>query len=120
MTDFAIETLNLSKSFGDTHAVNGLNLSINQGSIFGLIGENGAGKSTTFGMFGGWLRPSSGEAKILGTPLQNLHKLRGKIGFLPQDSLLPSQQRVEDLALYFCHLAGVPNNKAKEDLIFQK
>ena len=47
--------------------------------------------------------------------LQNLHKLRGKIGFLPQDSFLPPQERVENIALYFCHLAGVPKNQAKKE-----
>ena len=64
----AIETRQLSKHFGDVRAVEGLDLSVDAGEVVGFLGPNGAGKSTTLRMLLGLLRPSSGEATILGAP----------------------------------------------------
>src|SRR4249920_3393307 len=63
---FAIETEGLSKHFGQHRAVDTLNLSIQQGSIFGFLGPNGAGKTTTIRMLLGLIRPTSGGGRILG------------------------------------------------------
>lgn len=57
MTDLAIETINLGQKYGSKWAVQGLNLQIPKGSVFGLLGENGAGKSTTIQMLMGLLPP---------------------------------------------------------------
>lgn len=61
-----IEINGLKKSFGKTMALDGINLTVDEGSIYGFIGPNGAGKSTTIRILLGMLRKSGGEAKLLG------------------------------------------------------
>ena len=62
----AIEIRNLHKSFGQKQALNGLNMTVPQGAIYGFIGENGSGKSTTEKLICGLLVPSGGEIKLFG------------------------------------------------------
>ena len=57
---------NLSKTYGDYKALNNLNLKLNKGEIFALLGQNGAGKSTTINIFLGFVKPTEGVAKING------------------------------------------------------
>jgi len=64
--EFAIETNGLSKSFGDVHAVNGVDLRVKRGEIYGFLGLNGAGKTTTIRLLLGMIRPSAGYARVLG------------------------------------------------------
>src|SRR5687767_7830746 len=63
---FAIETNQLSKRFGDVLAVDGVNLHVNEGEIYGFLGLNGAGKTTTIRALLGMIRPNSGSIKVLG------------------------------------------------------
>lgn len=77
----AIEIRNLSKSFGQKQAVNGLNMTVPQGAIYGLIGENGSGKSTTEKLLCGLLVPSGGEIKLFGKDYRD-EEVRSKIGVL--------------------------------------
>jgi ABC-2 type transport system ATP-binding protein len=81
---FAIETVGLRKQFGSKVAVRGLSLQVRRGEIFGFLGPNGAGKSTSIKMLLGLVKPTSGEAQILGQPFSNV-EIRRKIGFLPED-----------------------------------
>src|SRR5690606_9107847 len=62
----AIETSQISKSFGATRALAGIDLAIRQGSVYGLLGPNGAGKTTTVRILATLLRPDGGSAKVLG------------------------------------------------------
>jgi ABC-2 type transport system ATP-binding protein len=66
VTDTAIETQGLSKVYGKLHAVDGLTLHVPRGSIYGFLGRNGAGKSTSMRMLLGLARPTSGSARVLG------------------------------------------------------
>lgn len=66
MMEFAIETNNLSKSYGEVHAVNSVNLRVKRGEIYGFLGLNGAGKTTTIRALLGMIRPSEGNVKVLG------------------------------------------------------
>src|SRR5437764_2773761 len=75
----AIEMVRLSKHFGRHRAVDALNLTIHQGSIFGFLGPNGAGKTTTIRMLLGLIRPTSGEGRVLGHDI-----LRERAAILPQ------------------------------------
>lgn len=68
MTTFAIDTRNLSKRYGRLQAVDGLNLQVREGCIYGFLGPNGAGKSTTIRMLLGLIKPTSGFAYLLGKP----------------------------------------------------
>lgn len=66
MSDLAIATANLTKVYGDIHAVRDLNLRVPKGAIYGFLGRNGAGKTTTIKMVLGLARPTSGSARVLG------------------------------------------------------
>ncbi len=77
----AIEIRNLSKNFGQKQAVAGLNMTVPKGSIYGFIGENGSGKSTTEKMICGLLIPSGGEIKLFGRDYTD-QDVRAKVGVL--------------------------------------
>jgi ABC-2 type transport system ATP-binding protein len=83
MTTLAIETFQLCKVFGEHTAVRDLTLQIQQGEVFGFLGPNGAGKTTSVKMLLGLVRPTSGRASLLGTPLGD-RATRARIGFLPE------------------------------------
>jgi ABC-2 type transport system ATP-binding protein len=83
-TDLAIETSNLCKLFGSKAAVRGLSLQVRRGEIFGFLGPNGAGKSTSIKMLLGLVKPTSGQAQILGSSFEDV-EIRRKVGFLPED-----------------------------------
>jgi ABC-2 type transport system ATP-binding protein len=70
--------------FGAKVAVRGLSLQVRRGEIFGFLGPNGAGKSTSIKMLLGLVKPTSGDARILGEPFSTV-EVRRKIGFLPED-----------------------------------
>ncbi len=88
-TPWMIETRGLSKHFGETMAVDKLDLQVRAGEIFGFLGPNGAGKTTTIKMLVGLLRPSSGQAHIGGYDIQG-QPLQAKalIGFVPDTPFL--------------------------------
>lgn len=71
MTELVIETVNLTKKFDSFIAVNGIDLKVEKGQIYGFLGPNGAGKSTTIRMLLGLIRPSSGESYIFNKSIQN-------------------------------------------------
>ena len=79
----AIETRELSKSYGDRNAVADLTMRVMRGEIFGFLGPNGAGKTTVVKMLLGLVHPSAGDAAILGRPLGSL-EARRRIGYLPE------------------------------------
>lgn len=80
----AIETNNLIKRFGDLTAVDGLSLIIPKGELFGLVGSDGAGKTTTLRMLTGVLDANSGVATVLGCPCFNLDPVRSRVGYMSQ------------------------------------
>ncbi len=83
MTDFALETRELRKRFGEKLAVAGLTLSVPRGEVFGFLGPNGAGKTTSLKMLLGLVEPTSGEGRVLGRPLGD-RAARARVGFLPE------------------------------------
>lgn len=86
---FAIETTNLKKYFGEIHAVDGIDLTIPKGKLFGFLGPNGAGKTTTISMLSTVLPPTSGEATVLGFNLRKeAHEIKERIGVCPQDLVI--------------------------------
>src|SRR3954470_20535398 len=83
--DFAIDTRELRKFFGDVHAVDGVDLQVPTGSILGLLGPNGAGKTTTVRILTTLLRPDSGEARVAGLDVaREQDELRSRIGLAGQ------------------------------------
>ena len=77
----AISAINLSKSFRGKYAVHGLNMHVPKGAIYGFIGENGAGKSTTQKMICGLLLPTKGEITLFGKPADDA-EVRSQMGVL--------------------------------------
>ncbi|MFI5399278.1 MAG: ABC transporter ATP-binding protein [Candidatus Binatia bacterium] len=82
--EYAVETRDLRKSFGKQVAVRKLSLTVPRGEIFGFLGPNGAGKSTSIKMLLGLVRPSGGQAFVLGAPAGDV-EVRRRVGFLPED-----------------------------------
>ncbi|MEX2131207.1 MAG: ABC transporter ATP-binding protein [Pseudohongiellaceae bacterium] len=84
---FAIQARDLSRSFGSLRAVDGVDLQIQTGTIYGFLGPNGSGKSTTIRMLCGLLTPSGGEARVLGLDVsrrRDAEKLKTLIGYMTQ------------------------------------
>jgi ABC-2 type transport system ATP-binding protein len=81
----SIQTTNLTKTFGSLKAVNHLNLEVRAGEIFGLVGPDASGKTTTIRMLCGILPPDEGEARVAGCDiLKEAESLKEKVGYLPQ------------------------------------
>src|SRR5690242_6381196 len=101
MTD-AIHAENLARRYGRTEAVTDLTFSVPEGSLFALLGPNGAGKTTTVQMLMNILRPSRGEATVLGVDTRRLgpRELQS-IGYVSENQKLPSWMTVAQL-LAFC------------------
>ncbi|SDF00118.1 ABC transporter ATP-binding protein [Sporomusa acidovorans] len=99
---YAVETQELTRTFGDFVAVNRVNLRIPQGSIYGFLGPNGSGKSTTIRMLCGILAPSSGSGHILGMDLTKQGEaIKEKIGYMSQKfSLYDDLTVMENLEFY--------------------
>ncbi len=114
MTAQAIRLTGVTKRFGTMTAVNGVTLSIPGGSVYGLIGPNGAGKTTTFSMLAGFLRPTSGSVEVLGLAPSAVDALRGRLGVLPQDAVLPATDTAGALLVHLARLQGLAHDKALE------
>src|SRR5579875_2739382 len=85
----AIEVVDLHKIYNGVHAVDGLTITVPQGSFFGFLGPNGAGKTTTIKMLMGVAQPDSGEVSVLGLRLpEDSLAIRQQIGLTPDDTLL--------------------------------
>jgi daunorubicin resistance ABC transporter ATP-binding subunit len=85
----AIETERLTKSFGSTQALSGLDLTVQQGGILGLLGPNGAGKTTAVRVLATLLRPDSGQARVLGADVvRQAAQVRNRIGLTGQYAAL--------------------------------
>ncbi len=97
----AITTVNLTKKYGALTAVNNLNLSVEQGELFALLGVNGAGKTTTIKLLSCLIRPTSGDATLLGESImENPHAIKQKINISPQETAVaPNLSVFENLAL---------------------
>jgi len=93
MTDLVIETAALERSFGDVHAVRGVDLAVEAGEIYGFLGPNGAGKSTVVKMLITLLRPTSGTATVLGHDVvDGANDIRLRVGAALQDASLDEKQ----------------------------
>ena len=91
MSDLAIETHSLHKHYGALHAVDGLELRVPRGSIYGFLGRNGAGKTTTIRMLAGLAHPTGGEMRVLDlNPQKERVAMLERTGFMIDRMLLPS------------------------------
>ncbi len=99
----------LRKSFGDVHAVNGVDLHVERGQILVLLGQNGAGKSTTLRCLGGILRPDAGLIELDGLRLpEKLDEVRSRLGVVPDQARLYGRNTAVEYLDHFGYLYGVP------------
>lgn len=115
-----VEIENLSKDYEvgfwkkrKVRALDGLNLSVSGGQIFGFLGGNGAGKTTTIKILMSLIFPSEGHAKILGEDISNT-KMHAKIGYCPENPYFYDYLTARELMNYFGELFGLDANKRKQ------
>jgi len=114
MSQWAIETTGLTKRFGKTNAVDGLNLQVPEGSVFGFLGRNGAGKTTTIRLLLNLLRPDAGTRRVLGEdPHQRERQIKERIGYVADQALPYGWMRVGQLL----HFVGQLYTQWDEDLV---
>jgi ABC-2 type transport system ATP-binding protein len=113
----AVETKQLSRSFGDFTAVDRLDLQIHQGEIYGLLGPNGAGKTTTIRMLCGILLPSGGGGSVLGYDIaRETEQIKTRIGYMSQQfSLYDDLTAIENLRFY-AQIYGLPPSQVDSRL----
>jgi ABC-2 type transport system ATP-binding protein len=109
---YQIQAIGLHKSFGATHAVNDLDLLVPPGEIYGLVGADGAGKTTTMRLLVGALTPDSGEMEICGYDLRHqTEQARANIGYLSQRFSLYEDLSVLENIRFFAELRGMQNSQ---------
>tara|TARA_R110002050_G_scaffold54741_9_gene123795 strand:- start:49 stop:1335 length:1287 start_codon:yes stop_codon:yes gene_type:complete len=112
-----IEASHLTKTFGSFKATDDVSFKIKRGEIFGFLGPNGAGKSTTFKMLCGLVKPTSGEAHVLGMSLEtSSHKARSKIGYMSQKFSLYGDISVYENLKFFAGVYGLRGKQKKEKI----
>jgi len=110
----AIETTDLTKQYGDTVAVAGLDLAVDAGSVFGFLGPNGAGKTTTMRMLTGLVRPTRGRATVAGADATDRDALRPRIGYLPEEPPLYDHATAYEQLDYAAGLRDLDPERARE------
>ena len=106
-----VEVRNLSKTFGKLKAVDNVSFEVKKGEIFGFLGPNGAGNSTTINMLTTLLKPSSGSAKVCGYDVcKNANEVRRNVGVVPQEYTADEDMTGRDNIILCADLYGLPRN----------
>ena len=112
-----IEAQQLTKRFGDFTATDQVSFSVQRGEIFGLLGPNGAGKSTTFKMECGLLKPTAGQALVMGYSLkQSPSQARQQLGYMAQKFALYAQLTVAQNLQFFSGIYGLQGKRQQEKM----
>ena len=118
MSESVVEIRGLRKTFRDfwlrpvAEAVNGIDLDVARGDVFGLLGPNGSGKSTTIKMILGLLAPTAGTVKLFGLP-PRARAARARLGYLPELSYLHPFLTARETVRYYAGLSGLDGKTAK-------
>lgn len=103
---------NLTKHYKNVVALDGLTLSVPEG-ITGLLGENGAGKSTAIKIFLGLIQPTSGSAMVLGEDASESVGVRARLGYMPEHDCLPTQVSAAEFLTHMAEVSGLPPTAAR-------
>jgi len=115
-TDYIIDIENLKKSYDDTVAVSGINLRVNIGEMFGLVGPDGAGKTSTIRMLCGVLDPDDGDGSILGlNMITEIESIKREIGYLSQKFSLYGDLTVNENIEFFAEIHSISNYRKRRD-----
>ena len=113
--DTAISTTGLTKRYRDVTAVDGLDLDVRRGEIYGFLGRNGAGKTTTIRMLLGLIRPSAGHVEVLGTTIApGVTSVFGQVGFLVETATAYPNLTVRENLDIQRRLTGAPREALEE------
>jgi ABC-2 type transport system ATP-binding protein len=113
-----IETINLTKRYGDLVAVNDLSLKVEQGEICGFLGPNGAGKTTTILMLIGLTEPTSGQVLICGfNPSRKPLEVKKRVGYLPENPGFYEDLSARENLRYIARLNGIDETDANQRIV---
>lgn len=110
-----IELDHIAHSFGSESVIKAIDMTVDKGEIFGLLGPSGAGKTTLVKIIVGILKPSEGSASVLGTPMPSLKKMK-KIGFMAQSDALYSELSGRENLDFFASIYGLSKSERKEKI----
>jgi ABC-2 type transport system ATP-binding protein len=109
-----VETQNLTKRYHDKLAVNALNLTVQEGEIFGFLGPNGAGKTTTILMLLGLTEPTAGRASVCGfDPTHEPLEVKRRVGYLPENPGFYEDISAKENLLYMARLNRIPEDESR-------
>ena len=114
-TSLAIDVKGLRKTFGDFVAVNSIDLNVKRGEIFGFLGPNGSGKTTTIRMLCGTIEASGGSARVMGYDIETeAEKVRLNIGYMSQKFSLFQDLTVDENLRFYAGIYGLSDEKFAE------
>jgi ABC-2 type transport system ATP-binding protein len=118
--DAAITIRDLSKAFGELHAVDGLSLDVERGEMFALVGPDGAGKTTTIRMLCGILHPDAGSIAVMGLDVaREIAEVRRHLGYLSQRFTLYGDLSIDENIEFFARIHGVRDFRARRDELLE-
>lgn len=113
----AIVARGLTKQFGDFTAVDGIDFEVHPGEIFGFLGPNGSGKTTTIRMMLGLLKPTQGTVQVLGVPvLEHPERIRNRVGYMSQRFSLYNDLTVLQNLTFYGKVYGLANTELEESI----
>jgi ABC-2 type transport system ATP-binding protein len=114
-SEYALEIRGLVRDFGAVHAVRGIDVAVRPGELYGLVGPDAAGKSTTISCLAGLMAPSAGSVRILGEdPLAKRSRAREQLGLMPQQYSLYGDLSIDENLTFFSRLFGLSKAEFKE------
>ncbi len=114
MSELVIETHDLSKRYGDQVAVDALDLAVRRGEVFGLLGPNGSGKTTTILMLLGLTEPTAGSVQVLGLdPARQPLSVKARVGYMPDEVGFYDELTARQNLSYIARLNGLPRDEAQ-------
>jgi ABC-2 type transport system ATP-binding protein len=118
----AIELIKVNKVFNKIPAVSDLSLSVNPGEIYALIGPNGAGKTTTIKMITTLVEPSSGEISILGKNILKITKIKGEMGYIPDEPFVYPYLTGREFLEFVGDVHSLPRDESRRriDILLKK
>ncbi len=120
MAELAVETRGLGRTFEAVEAVHSLDLQVGEGEMFGLVGPDGAGKTTTIRMLCGLLRPTSGRASVLGWDVvREADKLKSRVGYFSQKFTLYGDLTVDENIEFFAEIHLVRDFRARREELLE-
>jgi ABC-2 type transport system ATP-binding protein len=117
--EYDIQTFHLVKKFGDVTAVDNLNINVKKNTIYGLVGPDGAGKTTTMRMLCSLIKPDSGTGKVGGLDIEkDSEEIKKHIGYMPQKFSLYGDLTVIENLEFYSEIYQVPKKESKEKIQF--